>query len=279
MLRPFIAAMLAHMPLAVAAQATDSPNAPPRTLSKVLVVVAHPDDEIVLAPAIARAAREGTELTIVYATSGDQGPGVSGMEAGVALAEKREGEASCAASALGTGEPRFLRLGDGTLGDMPRAPDSPARRLAAEVGEILQAGDYRYVLTWGPDGGYGHGDHRMVSSIVTQLVQAMPEGRPVLLYPGIRAGTLPPIPELQQWAVTDPALLTVSYGYNQADLAAVRRAVNCHESQFPADVRSQLADVFDASIWQGSVHFRFGLPELPMETPEARAAAGATPQD
>ena len=43
--------------------------------TKVLAIFAHPDDELFVAPALARAAREGEEVTYVYATSGDQGPG------------------------------------------------------------------------------------------------------------------------------------------------------------------------------------------------------------
>jgi LmbE family N-acetylglucosaminyl deacetylase len=34
------------------------------------------------------------------------------------------------------------------------------------------------LITWGPDGGYGHPDHRIVSSIVTQLVRAGAPGVP-----------------------------------------------------------------------------------------------------
>ncbi len=39
------------------------------------------------------------------------------------------------------------------------------------------------VVTWGPDGGYGHPDHRMVSNIATQLSRAGAPGMPErLLY-------------------------------------------------------------------------------------------------
>jgi LmbE family N-acetylglucosaminyl deacetylase len=226
----------------------------------VLAIFAHPDDEVFVAPALARAAREGEEITVVYATSGDQGPGVSNMERGAALAELREGEARCSTQALGASETIFLRHGDGTLGTLAHHPESSARKLTQDLQAILSEGDYDIVVTWGPDGGYGHADHRMVSAVATQLVQAMDSGRPSLLYPGIPKGTLPPIPEMQAWGESDPAILTINYAYEPEDLEAATRAVACHESQFDDFSRAGMMALFDQSIWQGAVHFRYGVP-------------------
>lgn len=240
---------------------TPAPADESAKVSRVLAVFAHPDDEIVVAPAIAGALRGGAPHTIVYATSGDQGPGVSGMARGGELARVREGEARCAASALGTDDVRFLGHGDGTLTDRPQDAESPARKLAGELETILREGDYDTVITWGPDGGYGHGDHRIVSAIVTQVVQTMGERRPVLLYPGIRTGTLPPVPQMQAWAVTDPVLLSVALAYDRNDLDRVRAAAQCHATQFSAEERSALPDLFDQTVWQGAVHFRPAFAE------------------
>ena len=236
--------------------------------TKVLAVFAHPDDELFVAPALAHAAREGEEVTVVFATSGDQGPGVSDMERGAALAKHREGEASCSTAALGASETIFLRQGDGTLGTFAHYPDSSARKFTQDLAAILKAGDYDIVVTWGPDGGYGHADHRMVSALTTQLVQAMEEDRPTLLYSGIRKGTLPPVPEMQAWAQSDPALLTVNYTYQPQDLEAATRAAACHESQFDEASRAGMMALFDQSIWQGAVHFRYGVPAQEGETNE-----------
>ena len=89
----------------------------------------------------------------------------------------------------------------------------------------------------------------------------MSEDRPKLIYPGIRNGTLPPIPELQEWATSDPALLPVAHSYTEADLAAAQAATECHASQFSDAVRQALVPLFHQTIWQGSVHFRRALPE------------------
>ena len=99
-----------------------------------------------------------------------------------------------------------------------------------------------------------------------QLVQAMPaDSRPALLYFGIRGDREAPVAELQQWAKTDPALLSVRIGYDEADLGAAARATQCHKTQFPPDVLAALAPVFHQAIWQGAVDFRPAFPSAAAE--------------
>src|SRR5215207_3798691 len=77
------------------------------------------------------------------------------MPIGDELATAREEEARCAARALGIQPPILLGFPDGKLGDY---------------------------ITWGPDGGTGHPDHRIVSSIVTQLQRTGAPGIPERLF-------------------------------------------------------------------------------------------------
>ncbi len=229
------------------APASANPKAAPQ---RVLVVVAHPDDELFMAPALAALARQGQHVRIVHATPGDAGPGVSGMAKGDALAANRRAEAQCAGKALGVAEVVNLEFADGKLADHVR-DGSLAKALSGHVATADM------VLTWGPDGGYGHADHRLVSAIAGQIAQAQPgSGRPKLLYVGIPAGALPPVSDMADWAVTDPALLTESIAYTPADLAAATAAAQCHVTQFDAATRAAMMGVFDATMWRGKVHFR-----------------------
>ncbi len=238
-------------PIALAALAL-TPPAAQETLAprQVVVVLAHPDDELPMAPALAALVRHEAEVTIVHATPGDAGPGVSGMAQGDALAETRRAEAQCAARALGVAEVDNLGFGDGRLAERVRDVS-----VAAALVHHLASADT--VLTWGPDGGYGHADHRIASALTTQIVQAMPTAeRPKLLYVGIPAGSRPAIPQLADWAETDPALLTESIPYTPADLEAAKAAAACHITQFDAATRAGMMPLFDATIWRGKVHFR-----------------------
>ena len=224
---------------------------------RVLVVVAHPDDELFMAPAIAALTRQGHTVTIVFATIGDQGPGVSGLTPGASLGEARRAEAVCSAQALGA-QVRFLEgLGDGTLAEDAQARTSSAARFIDQFASEYIATDPQLVLTWGPDGGYGHADHRMVSAQVTTTLQSLAGGyRARLLSVGIPAGTLPHVPQMAGWAETDPKLLTETIRYTPADLDAAKAAAMCHQTQFDLTTRGGMMPLFDATIWRGKVHFR-----------------------
>ncbi|AUX68693.1 hypothetical protein CHX26_03470 [Porphyrobacter sp. HT-58-2] len=250
MIRTISLAMLGAT--AFAPVAAEEPRSQPL---QVTVVLAHPDDELPMAPALAALARQGAEVTLIYATNGDAGPGVSDLPPGQELGAVRFEEANCAMRALSAKAAVDFRFGDGTLGTGAHHDNSAARGLAEALANWL--GDMDLVLTWGPDGGYGHADHRMVSAIVTQIAQARPAAeRPKLLYVGIPTGSLPPVPEMVAWATTDPALLTETIAYTPADLAAATAAAQCHVTQFDAATRAGMMALFDATMWRGRVHFR-----------------------
>jgi len=227
---------------------------------KVLVIVAHPDDEIIFAPVLSRTAREGGETTLVFATSGDVGPGYSGLEPGAELGKLREDESRCAAFALGLSEPIFWNLGDGKLAEMARAPDSAFRDMQARIHDLIETAKPDVVMTWGPDGGYGHTDHRMVSNAVTQVVQNMGEDRPDLLYSVLPAGEELAIPGFESWATVHPSLVTDRLRYEFADLEATRTAIDCYVSQFDETARSFLPGLLHEKVWNGAVFFRLAFP-------------------
>lgn len=246
MIRTTTTAALALLTLAPAdAQAPADPEPP-----LVVAVLAHPDDELTMGPALAALAREGKHVRLVYATPGDAGPGFSGLPKGEALAATRRAEAECSGKALGVAEVVHLGFGDGRLAEHVR-DGSLAKAL---LGHVAPAD---LVLTWGPDGGYGHADHRLVSAIATQIAQGEPaDHRPRVLYVGLPLGATKALPPLADWAETDPALLTAAIPYTPADLAAAGKAIACHVTQFDDATRAAMAGAFDAAIWRGTVHFR-----------------------
>jgi hypothetical protein len=114
------------------------------------------------------------------------------------------------------------------------------------------------IVTWGPDGGYGHPDHRLVSSAVTQVIQSENSG--IKLY---YAGLTPEQAKLLddawpyriQWHTTNPAYLTVSVPFTNEDQAASHRAFECHKSQFVADSFRKIEKALDDG-WAGHVSLR-----------------------
>jgi LmbE family N-acetylglucosaminyl deacetylase len=231
-------------------------------MPSVLAILAHPDDEIVMAPILSRIVREGGAVTLVFATSGDAGPGVSDMAPGEELAALRENEARCAAFALGLEEPIFWGFGDGTLANEARNTEATMRDMAERISGLIAIEEPRVVMTWGPDGGYGHADHRMTSNAVTQVVQAMGDERPDLLYVAIPAGPEGEegdLPGFEGWARIHPSLVTDRIAYELPDLDATIAAVDCYESQFDQTMRRALASLLHQRLWQGTVFFRLAF--------------------
>src|SRR3954467_13753736 len=128
--------------------------------AKTLVAVfAHPDDESSAAPILARYAREGVQVHLIVATDGAAGGQQTPLPAGPGLAKVRADEARCAADALGIKPPILLDFPDGKLGGYA---EDPLRlfRLTARLQQELQRLRPDALITWGPDGGTGHPDHR-----------------------------------------------------------------------------------------------------------------------
>jgi LmbE family N-acetylglucosaminyl deacetylase len=138
-----------------------------------------------------------------------------------------------------------------------RSPESPAAQLRERLREEITGRRPEVIMTWGPDGGYGHGDHRMVSALVTEVAQSIEsDWRPAVYYSAIAEGRMPEGTPFGRWAGTDPDLLTVTYSYSQADLAAASTAAQCHETQFDAEARAGLMPFLDSVVWRGEVPFR-----------------------
>ncbi|MEM6908099.1 MAG: PIG-L family deacetylase [Pseudomonadota bacterium] len=259
-------ALALGMPAAANAQEETQADGPPAArvsqsaAPSVLVLLAHPDDEILFAPALARIAREGGEVTLAFATSGDADPGLSTLEPGRDLAQLREAEARCAAFALAIDKPVFWQLGEGTLSAEASEPSSTARALVANIASAITRVRPRVVMTWGPDGGSGDDDHRMVSAAATQVVQALGADRPELIYLAARGTSPPAFPGFEDWAMVNPALITDRIGYEAIDLDAARGALACYESRFDEVARAGLIDALETHLWRGLVHFRLAFP-------------------
>ncbi len=252
-----LAVALAQAPAGAAAASPASPavDKPPT----ILAVFAHPDDEELVGPLLAAYARRGTRVQLAIVTDGEKGVTPhAGIAAGPELARVRADEARCACRALGIPEPLLLGFKDGELGRIARPPWGPLAEVEARLAELFAQLRPDVVITFGPEGGYGHPDHRLVGVVVTQLVQRGTEGAPAaLLYPGFPKDRLPttlPAGEAP-WSPSDPRFLTVRVPYAPADLAATRAALACHKSQFRADQVDPLAGFLD-QVLGGRVYLR-----------------------
>jgi LmbE family N-acetylglucosaminyl deacetylase len=131
---------------------------------KLLAVLAHPDDESLgFGGTLAKYAAEGVETYLVTATRGERGRFGSLGKGGdpVEVGRVREAELRAAAAVLGIREVSLLNYPDGAVDQVEattaiRAVVSHIRRIQPDV-----------VVTFGPDGAYGHPDHIAISQFTT----------------------------------------------------------------------------------------------------------------
>mgnify|MGYP003610448978 FL=1 len=155
---------------------------------RVLFVHAHPDDETINnGVTIARCVADGAEVTVLTCTLGEEGEVIGDRWAGLAVDQAdqlggyRIGELTAALNALGVRSPRLLggagRWRDsGMPGTASRGRttftgadfDVLVAQLADEIADLRP----HVVVTYDPNGGYGHPDHIQAHRVTTAAVVA-----------------------------------------------------------------------------------------------------------
>ena len=134
---------------------------------RLLCVLAHPDDESLgTGGTLARYAAEGVETYLVTATRGERGRfGDSSEHPGPdVVGAAREAELRAAAGVLGIQEVIQLGFPDGGLDAVD--PTHAQKVIAAHLRRIKP----HVVITFGPEGAYGHPDHIAISQLTTAAV-------------------------------------------------------------------------------------------------------------
>src|SRR5262245_35613435 len=150
--------------LAKAACITEASLAERNTL---LAIFAHPDDEsLVAGGTLARYAAEGWRTALICATRGEWGPISDESLADYEnLGEVRERELRAACEALGVSWLRFLDLEDGGVAALDTDEEAAAlEKIIRAIRELRP----QIVITFGPDGLYGHADHIAIGQITTR---------------------------------------------------------------------------------------------------------------
>jgi LmbE family N-acetylglucosaminyl deacetylase len=216
-----------------------------------MAVLAHPDDESLgCGGTLAKYASEGVETFLLTATRGDSGryrgypPGDARHPGRSQLARIRETELQAAAAVLGIHEVSLLEYRDQEL-DRADAPE-----IVAAIAEHLRRVRPDVVLTFAPDGAYGHPDHIAISQFTAAAIVAAaaavkkfyfiawPESTWTLFQKAFRQlvstvdGLERRVTPWPDWAIT-------------TEIDARRfwqttwRAISCHESQVTAYERLQ----------------------------------------
>lgn len=228
----------------------------PQNLSgkSILAIFAHPDDELFVAPVLSRYTREGVDCHLAIVTDGRFGlaPHMNGL-AGDDLVNLRREELIKAAEALSINPPILLNFTDGFAHKTPEltAALSDISKLYSEVVKLIREFRPSVLLTFGPDGIYGHPDHTTVGNVVTTAFQAMAaDYQTQLFYPGICIQDFPDLfnddsdkVDRMRYGLDDKQL-PVRIEFDEEDSKAAHRSLSCHQSQFTQSRIDSMAALF-----------------------------------
>ena len=133
----------------------------------LLAVLAHPDDEsLVAGGTLAKYAAEGWHTALLCATRGDWGQISDDALADYSnLGEVRERELRAACQVLGVGWLRFLDLEDACVSAVIGSEEEEIvlEKIVRAIRELRP----QTIITFGPDGLYGHPDHIAIGRLAT----------------------------------------------------------------------------------------------------------------
>ncbi len=244
---------------------------------KLMCVLAHPDDETLgTGSTLARYVAEGVQVSLITATRGERGwfgkqedfPGLD------ALGKRREAELRCAAKTLGIHQVDFLDYLDGELDQADYA------EIVGKIVNCVRDVRPQVVITFPPDGSYGHPDHIAISQFTTAALvcaadpaysdsSTTPHHRVSKFYYlvdsqdlfdtyfGLFGDIRMTIDGVERQGVAwhDWAITTRIDGYSH--WRTVWQAVNCHVSQLPGfgDL-SRITDKMHSQLWGERTYYR-----------------------
>jgi LmbE family N-acetylglucosaminyl deacetylase len=244
---------------------------------RLMGVLAHPDDESLgFGGTFAKYAAEGIDTTLVTATRGERGwagppedfPGRA------TLGRIRENELRRAAAALSIGRVILLDEIDGEL------TRRPAQELIHRITSELRRWRPDVVITFGPDGVYGHPDHVAISQCTTAAVVAAAD--PSYQTPGTSAAHRVSKVYYRIWTPSEEAVYRSVFGDVSIEVNGERRswcswpswaisaqidtsdywsevseAVDCHQSQIGGtDGLARLSAGDRRALWSTQQFYR-----------------------
>lgn len=136
----------------------------------MLVVVAHPDDEMTVAEVLIKFRRQGYNVVVIIATDGKYGTRVTQMPEGDSLAKSRREESICSSEKMGIDHPIFLSIDRLDTRNGVRNYFNAHKQLRDSLTKRIPIINPDFIITFGPDGDSHHAEHIVVGSAVTEIL-------------------------------------------------------------------------------------------------------------
>ena len=232
--------------------------------ASLLIVLAHPDDEIFHGGVLAHLSERGVRVTVACATDGEAGkahPSVGPVEN---LGAMRVEELKLSCARLGIEEPVLLRFHDSARKERQRHDDPHALAnvdmldVEATLRQVIAEVKPHVIITFEPHGGYYHPDHVAIQRAATAaffssgvMGQDAPER---LFYATLLSDTFRVLSEASRGRGiadgldpdvfgTHPDMIAVSFDATPY-LERKFSALSAHRSAFGAPLAEQLVNAF-----------------------------------
>jgi LmbE family N-acetylglucosaminyl deacetylase len=208
----------------------DSPGKDKRTL---LLVFAHPDDELAIAPALSKLSKDYS-IYAVYATDGKGGTRVKNIPPD-SLGMIRIEEAKCSLAKLGLEPPIFLHV-DRLDSKFSLAEFWKQVSVAKDsLKHIILRIRPDAIIAAGPDGDTGHPEHRVISSLTTEVLlrEGWVEQYPLYYF----LWTKQQVDHFSKMGIDDIMYVSDRYvnltvKFSEEDQRKSWDAMKCHQSQY-----------------------------------------------
>ena len=241
----------------------------------LLTIFAHPDDETFsTAGVMAAAVERGVPVTVISATRGEAGESaIAGLEDPERLGVVRERELREAMRQIGVSDVRLLGYRDSGMAESPSGehPDAfirvSAETAAARLASHIRSVRPHVILTFGPEGLYGHPDHLHMHHAVLRAIQLAAD------------------PCHKSRASAEPWQTPVLYfvAFPREDMLSLFDRPNSPLSSLPEDARanlgtprSQITYRIDIECWRESK--RAAIASHRTQTAEGGPLAGIPPE-
>lgn len=207
----------------------------------ILGIFSHPDDENMIGSMLAKYSRLGHDVYIIIATDGKDGTRVTKIPDRNSLGAIRQQETICACEKLKINPPIYLHIDrlDTKFGVRPYL--NGRKKAMEELKQNIQKINPEVLITFGPDGEYGHSEHIVIGAMVTEILlkEGWVDKYPLYFPVDIKEDVI----DNDELSYIDKKYINLKVVYSDEDEQKMIEAAKCYVTQFTPDEINQLIDL------------------------------------
>lgn len=207
----------------------------------ILGIFPHPDDENMIGSVLAKYSRLGHNVYIIIATDGKDGTRVTKVPAGDSLGVIRQQESICACEKLKINPPIYLHIDKLDTKFGVRQYLNGRKKAMEELKKYIDKISPDLLLTFGPDGEYGHSEHIVTGAMVTEILlkEGWVDKYPLYFPVDIKEDVI----DDDGLSYIDKKYINLKVIFSNEDEQKMIEAAQCYVSQFTPEETKELIDV------------------------------------